>query len=254
MQLLVEITRAMIDLLKEGLMIDENPTNYHDKFVVREGGDEGRNKSPASRFLFVSETCVPIVSLAEMDISLYGSQEGEEKKTSGMIGCSWINGRNTPNNGYARQLQWDKIQPCIPRCKIWKADQWMLLTRMHAKNVVEDVGKAFKQCKNHVKPLWQCFRNVNASDEIYFPTVLALLGVLGDSDKNKTLAKGVWKRRVTYCDWTESAKNPKSFTNLQEFKDVVNKAREEGCLLARKFSQHISIEDWSRFVIKTVES
>jgi hypothetical protein len=39
---------------------------------------------------------------------------------------------------------------------------------------------------------------------------------------------------MTYADWSVSAKNPASFT-CREWKEVVEKARKEGCLFARKF-------------------
>ena len=42
------------------------------------------------------------------------------------------------------------------------------------------------------------------------------------------------RRRMTYADWSVSAKNPASFTS-REWKEVVEKARKEGCLFARKF-------------------
>ena len=57
--------------------------------------------------------------------------------------------------------------------------------------------------------------------------------------------KEIVKRRITYCDWSMSAKNPASFEidrneSFQELKRVIRLAREEGCLFARKFTPPIT--------------
>jgi hypothetical protein len=105
------------------------------------------------------------------------------------------------------------------------------------------------------------FNNVRASDEIYIPTVLSILGIIHrpisvqevedynydvtttSGQKRKRITKEeesrigyeIRRRRSTYCDWSMGAKNPVSFSTVDEWKNVVCKAREEGCLFARKF-------------------
>jgi hypothetical protein len=79
---------------------------------------------------------------------------------------------------------------------------------------------------------------------MYFPTALSVLGILhrpsgvGEVDENSKrescAGDEIRRRRITYCDWSVSAKNPASFTSA-EWRDVVVKARGEGCLFARKF-------------------
>jgi len=100
---------------------------------------------------------------------------------------SWVNARNTPNNGFARQLQWDSIDPSIPQSHVWKADQWILLMRHHAWPILSLIDDAVQNVSNKDRSLlalWQCFRGVKASDEMYFPTVMSLLGILGNGNAN----------------------------------------------------------------------
>jgi len=240
----------MIELINEGLKIgqirgenDDSP--HHDRFVVTKGVN-CEETPPGTRFLFVSETCLPIVPIDEVERVMYGDENAKVPFPA----KSWINAQNSPNNGYARQLQWDKIASVISQDKIWKADQWMLLTRSHAQNSTVDAREGLKGNR----PLWNCFKNTKASDEMYFPTGLALMGVL-EGGKGNVLGENMVKRRVTYCDWSDGAKNPASFCNVKEFKEVVQMGKKEGCLFARKFaprpgdSLDLPVEGWATVVL-----
>eukprot|EP00590_Aulacoseira_subarctica_P011987 CAMPEP_0172438666 /NCGR_PEP_ID=MMETSP1064-20121228/72919_1 /TAXON_ID=202472 /ORGANISM="Aulacoseira subarctica , Strain CCAP 1002/5" /LENGTH=226 /DNA_ID=CAMNT_0013187233 /DNA_START=412 /DNA_END=1093 /DNA_ORIENTATION=- len=153
---------------------------------------------PSDRFIFVSETCIPIVSLDKFEEELFAITD---------IGNSWVNGSNEPNNGYSRQLQSEKMSPAIPASKIWKADQWIVLTRQHAEEVMSIPSKISES-----QGFFTCFSHVRASDEMYFPTALALLGLIrsnvnneSNNEKSKTassltgtvmIGDNVMKRRV----------------------------------------------------------
>jgi len=273
------------------------------------------------RFIFISESCLPVVTLEEFEMSLFGPAEntsaanannptrssntgtytrstGTSNSTSGShqsnqetskdqnkntttpyfsskdANKSWINARNTPNNGYARQLQWDAMSKAIPQKHIYKADQWIVLTRHHAWPLISLVDEAVKSVKTNSNhnlrlALWQCFRRVKASDEMYFPTAMALLGILdkpdvtddNDNENSNNIVKEsttrneqqekeeeITFRRVTYCDWSMNAKNPASFVidrnhdaKFKELKQIVRMAREEKCLFARKFVPNLQI-------------
>mmetsp|Transcript_7774 Transcript_7774/g.11483 ORF Transcript_7774/g.11483 Transcript_7774/m.11483 type:complete len:412 (+) Transcript_7774:64-1299(+) len=260
----VEITRAMIDLVAEGLrgterFIVKKPLQHasgkteddSSKGDVKVVIDTNKNSdcemektttkyssAPPDRFVFLSETCLPVCTMKEVETAIY------EKE------ASWLNARNSPNNGYAKQLQWDKMGPSMPRTKICKADQWVMLTRSHAKAVIEIPSKIGE-------PLWPQFRRTKASDELYFPTSLALLDVLKFKDGSldgDLRGEEVLKRRLTYCDW-ESAKNPVTFHGISHFRDVFAKARGEGCLFARKFSSNqIYVSDWKATVLNKTKT
>lgn len=268
----IDITRAMIDLLDEGLKIGsprhDNQSNFRystRRYLSTTTTTTNTTNSTTpldsiDRFIFVSETCMPVCTLQELHSALYNQNDANK---------SWLKVSNSPNNGYARQLQWDRVTKCISQDKIWKADQWICLTRHHAWPIVSLVEEASQNVlqqstnKNHhssrnnhnnnhhhrnnhgamIKPaLWQCFKHVKASDEIYFPTAMSLLGILQNNDNNEqnNEHEEIATRRITYCDWSMNAKNPASFLlskkdDFQQLKEVFQLARAEGCLFARKF-------------------
>ena len=312
----IDITRAMIDLLDEGLRIgthrDDTPhvlqTNpeFIQKFSSRRYISNSTMpnflKDPKAaiptvdRFVFLSETCMPVCTMDELELSLFGPAIGPNNEIDrSSKSCpyhtsdaekSWIKAINKPNNGYARQLQWDAVF-AIPQDKIWKADQWITLTRRHTWPILSlvndavqsiqkesqsfrgDSGRNRNASRNKIQIApWQCFRKVKASDEMYFPTMMALLGIIHEDNAETNMAKEdgnsneklnstsmdstatneVAYRRVTYCDWSMNARNPETFTitNQDEFSDVkrvVRLAREEGCLFARKFVLKGSVSD-----------
>merc|ERR1711862_1064216 len=177
------------------------------------------------RFIFISETCIPFhKSISTLGKAIYSTNNK-----------SWINYRNTPNNGYSRQLQWDKIHPSIPRCFIYKSDQWIVLTRYHASLVVRDVPRVFSDYTK--KPMYTYFEDVKASDEMYFPTILAM--ALGDNGGNidDNFEKEICKKCITYCDWEGmvNTKHPAMFQTLDEMRDVRGKILDGGYFFARKF-------------------
>ena len=239
----VEITRAMIDLLEEALRIGTDDSMNSAKYLstpIDTGAQQNKqNIPPVDRFIFVSESCLPVTTLEEVELALFGPRNASESSAA-LYDKSWVNARSTPNNGYSRQLQWDAIRTDnIPHNYIWKADQWMVLNRSHADAVA---SLPTKHLNGH--QLWPAFRKCRASDEIYFPTVLSILGIISrqdgeaqvdDTSKGESCAGSeVRRRRVTYCDWSQGAKNPASFTSC-DWKGVVVKARGDGCLFARKF-------------------
>ena len=123
------------------------------------------------RFLFASETCLPVVHPSNAMAALFGSgrvgdgdgsvgggglagaavAEGGEAGAAATSAAaaadsaasveatgerSWVNARNFPNNGYSKQQQFDTMSIAIPRDSVWKADQWLALTRAHAAAVL----------------------------------------------------------------------------------------------------------------------
>ena len=261
----VEITRAMIDLVEEGLRIGDSDGEVDDteksdskdnatttsarRFVSTPAQDDSTAAlPPVDQFIFLSETCLPVATLAEVGNTLFGVDNSTAANVS-----SWLKARNAPNNGYARQQQWDRMNGAIPTENIWKADQWILLIREHAEAVARagrgNASSKSSSISSSGAQLWECFKRTRASDELYFPTVLSLLHIIGGDKKHDgstsimatdLLGDKVANRRITYCDWSMSARNPASFNVLlegrkAEFSEVVRKAREEGCLFARKF-------------------
>ena len=262
----IEITRAMIDLLIDGFNLNCN-SNHQNRYK----DEESKSFVPSpDRFLFLSESCLPIQSLNYFYDSIYNSTP--------YAGKSWINARNTPNNGYSRQKQFDRVSQVIPKHKIWKADQWMLLTRKHAEAIViKNIPYAMRSNEDRKRngydnrhnryeknvELWSLFKHVSASDEIYFPTACALLGIIPtqkseDMSHEKVnemthLGCEVVKKRVTYCDWSGGDRNPVTFRGMRSFREVAIEGEKEGCLVARKFDSNSNSNDKSTTKMKRVD-
>lgn len=178
----VEITRAMLDLLEDGLKIGncsggtsvqcEDKRFAATRYLVRypPSFDSERISSndipPVDHFLYISESCLPVATAPEFFSNLSDST------------ISWVNARHrmqagTPKNKYEDD-QFAGINRRIPGQFRWKADQWLLLSRTHASKIIAID-------RPHIPPkhqLWQSFCHINASDEMFFPTSLALLGYL----------------------------------------------------------------------------
>jgi len=269
----VEITRAMLDLLQDALKIgnSDNTAVQEDKrfcpsrFVVRTppSFDASKPIPPVDQFLYISESCMPVVTAKELFTKISDPN------------FSWLNARHrteeeTPKNKYEDD-QFAGINRRIPGQYRWKGDQWVLLARRHASSII-GMDRPFKPAKHQ---LWQSFRNINASDEMFFPTALALLGDLrytkcgndtqmgrkrdeessqdggqqppnppADPPENTPPPKNslICLKPVTYTDWTEGMKNPALFTKgAVDLRRVGKIARDMGCLVARKFATHIKI-------------
>ena len=270
----VEITRAMLDLLQGALKIgnSDNTAIQEDKrfcpsrFLVQSPpGSDSTKIPPVDHFLYVSESCMPVVTAKELFSKISDPN------------ISWLNARHrteeeTPNNKYEDD-QFAGINRRIPGQYRWKGDQWVLLARRHASSII-GMDRPFKPPKHQ---LWQSFRNINASDEMFFPTALALLGDLRYTKCGNDTQKGrqreeessqeggppatnpqppdaapatgpppknalICLKPVTYTDWTEGMKNPATFTKgAIDLRRVGKIARDMGCLVARKFATHIKI-------------
>jgi hypothetical protein len=266
----IDITRAMLDLLHDGLRIGKCTQGdmrfSANRYLVKRPPMALDNATediipPVDQFLFVSETCLPITTAQVMFDTVTDTTK------------SWVNARHRNDEGIPKNKyegdQFAGIHRRLPGQYRWKADQWVLLCRHHAALIMD-------MDRPHISPkyqLWQSFRDINASDEMYFPTCLGLLGLLRyngqdakydrtvpqqhqphdpskpeypskDKQQNKEEPKveTVLNRPVTYTDWTEGMRNPASFTKgVEDFKRVARLARAKGCLLARKFAPFVAV-------------
>lgn len=326
----VEITRAMVDLLDQGMQMgkratkpDEDARFSPNRFFM----GTSKDIPPADKFIFISETCVPVTTLDECMEQLFpaakppqgtdssaprwvpppakeepkkeekqdnwDNEDDDDKKNKEdtlkkeeptkqpinpadlpinrkkreeeavvYLDTSWVNARNfnspnTPQNKYERD-QFNNIHRVVPKRYRWKADQWMVLSRTHAAMVLEIDHSSNLPSKDQ---LWSCFRRINASDEMYFPTTLSLAGVLVDPTHNhnhnnynhtyhvdkpqeQDSSSSPWleRRQVTYTDWSMGMRNPASFTKgIRDFANIARLARGKKCLLARKFCPYLEI-------------
>jgi Core-2/I-Branching enzyme len=185
------------------------------------------------RLLYASETCIPLAPLQEAAFELWRTEQ------------SWVNYSMTPTNGYDTIQKWGKMSMAVPKERISKADQWCCLTRTH----VEDVLRLPEQAHER---LWRLMESVTASDEMYIATALCILGelkVLGDSGER------VAKRRVTWCDWSVSAKNPTAYSSFDPSSTVLQQAVAQGCLFARKWAAGtVDIAAWQSWQVARLQA
>ncbi len=144
---------------------------------------------------------------------------------------------------------------------------------------------------------------MHASDEMYIPCLLSLGGVIKSThpsareenhmasaqsssqlqannpsaaaaDTHTGALEDVQKRRVTYCDWSASVRNPVTFHELSS--ELIEIARKEGCLFLRKLKlptstnerggnraeqsgsvdsvERRALIDWARLVLPSVDA
>ena len=125
-----------------------------------------------------------------------------------------------------------------------KGDQWISLSGREAKAV--DIALThFESNSQSSTPFWRLFSRTTASDELFFPTLLSILGVL-ETDH-------IQKRQVTLVDWEGYTKNPRLW-RPEETGDVLKKAKEGGELISRKFDssrgfEGVDLRKWKELVL-----
>ena len=101
----LELTKAMVSLLY---------TAYTEESPVK-----------CSKFCFASESCIPIIPLADA-IELVNLEDSK----------SWIKFTHKANNGYAEMGQFRALKKNIPDKCVVKSDQWTLLSRTHVADIL----------------------------------------------------------------------------------------------------------------------
>ena len=335
----IELTEVMVRLLKESIdreddirdeqqmLLNGSTTavdiNTEKNVVETEKREEGTHKTEnngnnskarGSHYAFLSESCIPIISLesflSQLGLSITttsnaksttDSQETRSLQQCEGLASSWLKYSQQATNGYASQYQFGKLVNVIPSGKAMKADQWILLERRHVMRVFAFIQKfqgklnqarkkidesnaghevtSGKQGENNDKDLFQgkeeeeeeeeevvvpaleqikedgiklslaWFKQVRASDEMYFPTLLAMLGhiptqaptpttsnmtLTNDNEDGKIdISLPVRCRAMTHCDWSQLGKSPESYYAA----DLMGKSR--SILLSAIANQHV---------------
>jgi hypothetical protein len=91
---------------------------------------------------------------------------------------------------------------------------------------------------------------VFAPEEVYFPTLLSILGYLRPDNKDCE----VKLQSITFAEFQKKGDaNPITFSYLS--KGLIDRCRDSGCLFARKFPKgSISLATWKDLIMKTTES
>ncbi len=128
--------------------------------------------------------------------------------------------------------------------RVYKADQWVLLSHYHWELILslcvylmigEDkfstvtdeqtevssatVVRAITVTELLSNPIFSLFKDVKASDEIFFSTILGLLGCLPPTAHTTQSGQSfplAVRRRLTFCEWETQEVRPKTFTSIDE--------------------------------------
>lgn len=277
----LELTDVMFRLLNEAVHGDGSDCS-HSHHGERISYDESHELARhSSHFCFVSESCLPIVSLdtALERIGIIPSQAKPGHQSEAVMDSSgeqaiglpvqkhvvpeqsWLFYSPKATNGYAQQYQFSVLQGVIPPECLLKSDQWALLSREHALKILElphrlrnddlsaeDVDHSdtndtrstiYKKNAGEASALLRLFKNVRASDELFLPCSLSILGYITahastDSAAEDSQQALVLRRQLTWCDWSEGGKNPRSYGPQDFTTQQLESARAKGCLFFRK--------------------
>lgn len=184
------------------------------------------------RFVFGTESCLPMYSLQETGKILFKDD------------MSWLQARNTPESQWESAACFQSLdQTIIPQKNVWKSlPGWIMLTRRHAVEIVRLPVLVNADLITAWGPGGQWNERkggVFAPEEIYFATNLSILGYLRDNGKNDVKNPGdeVYRQRVTWAQWKKHGDaNPITYTDFSV--DLIRAFRQEGAVFARKFDKN----------------
>jgi len=224
-----EVIRAMLACLKEAI-------------------DHGFG---AGRFVFGTESCIPIHPLEHVGDCLFAED------------VSWLNAFDTGKSNWETGACFLAVDPTlIPPRAVWKTiPGWMMLNRRHAAEILnlltcvgDDLVRAWGPGGQ-----WKDGKGVFAPEEVFFSTMLAILGYLrkgggGSGAAGGTALDQVRRRMVTHATWARTGEaNPITYSRLSS--TVLDECRQGGCLFARKFARNsVSLADWRALVCPSIDS
>jgi hypothetical protein len=214
--------------------------------------NEGLRDPRCGRFIFGTESCVPLYRLSEISKALFKQD------------ASWLNAFCKGKNNWESQACFRAVnEKVIPPKNVWKTiPGWIMLNRRHAAEISILASKSCSHAPCNNKPdrsgclgvsedadlvrawgeggTWREDNgNVWAPEEVFFPTMLSILGYLNESGKDEVVRKS-----VTYARWKKLGDaNPISFSVLDA--ELLKEFRKEGSLFGRKFGPDaINVKRW----------
>lgn len=187
---------------------------------------EALKDDKTTHVLFGTESCLPICPLSEVNI---------------VRGKSYVAyyGKRHATRFDERDI-WDVLRQCMPLDAIHKAlPGWCTLAREHAQQII-DMPAAHLDGKN----LWEAFEPCWAPEEAFFPTALALLGLLPE-----TIC-----RSLTYAEWNERTRRPEDKAHPMSWDHAFNAElvsvlrRDHNCIVLRKVKHPVSLSRWKHAV------
>jgi len=214
------------------LQISHNP-NWNDVRVVHAMislMEEALKNPKVTHIIFGTESCLPICPLNEVELK---------------HNRSYIQYYGKDNfNRFDEREVWDVVKQFVPSQAIHKAlPGWCCLCRSHAQTILN-----LPQDYLEGQQLYTAFTDCWAPEEAFFPTALALLGLL-DETENKALTFAEWNDRAR--DHQDRA-HPRVWDALFDADLVQTLRHVHGCIILRKVTREVSLEAWLEAVEKTV--
>mmetsp|Transcript_25858 Transcript_25858/g.39120 ORF Transcript_25858/g.39120 Transcript_25858/m.39120 type:complete len:364 (-) Transcript_25858:257-1348(-) len=205
----VRIVRAMLSLIEEALK-------------------DGKT----THVVFGTESCLPICPLDQV--------------TDLRFGKSYLAyyGKSDATRFDERDV-WDVLRVNMPLDCIHKAlPGWCTLARDHAQEIIEMPSKHLEG-----KEFWNAFSHCWAPEEAFFPTALALLGLLHETEC----------RSLTYAEWCEhktssDRAHPRAWDEDFDSKLVSSLRDTHKCIILRKVKNPIKLDKWRKITSAVVSS
>jgi hypothetical protein len=181
-----------------------------------------------THIVFGTESCLPICPLDQVHMEhgkSYASYYGKNQATR-----------------FDERDVWDVLHPHIPLDAIRKAlPGWCTLARNHAQKIFDMPKKELQGTE-----LWPAFESCWAPEEAFFPTALALLGLLSETEC----------KSITYADWTsgrtkrpDDKAHPKSWDREFDATLVAKLRSNHGCIILRKLKHPVQLDHWRKAVL-----
>jgi hypothetical protein len=192
--------------------------------------EEAVKDDKTTHIVFGTESCLPICPLAEVTVK---------------HGTSYMPyyGKNQATRFDERDV-WDVLRQYMPLDSIHKAlPGWCTLSKEHAKEVLAMPARHLGG-----KDLWTAFDECWAPEEAFFPTALALLGLLDETER-KSLTHAEWSSERTKRP--EDKAHPKTWDDELDARLVASLRRDHGSVILRKIKYPIPVSRWRDIVFST---
>ena len=217
--------------------------NWNDIRIVQamlELSRHALNNNKVTHVMFITESCIPICTLDEIYDDLQNAGDGK----------SFVRAYNRESANCTRfdELQCFGAVKSVPQMAVHKVlPGWSLLCRDHIQKIL-NLNKDNEEYSLG-QDLFPAFANVWAPEEVFFPTCLALLGVLPGED--------VVHKSAMWARWDENARgkdkaHPLVYDN-RFGSDLLREARSEGCWFMRKFKRPLDPQLWESIIFESAQ-
>ena len=181
-----------------------------------------------THIVFGTESCIPICPLDQVHIEhgkSYVSYYGKSHATR-----------------FDERDVWGPLRQHIPLDAIHKAlPGWCTLARDHAQMILDMPAKELEG-----KDLWPAFESCWAPEEAFFPTALALLGLLSET-RCKSFTYAEWGTQRTRTPLDKA--HPKTWDHEFDGKLVAFLRSTHDCIILRKVKSPVELRDWRLAVL-----